>query len=435
MKRAVLLKAAGAGFFMFGGALLSAQTVWQPEVRHEQEEVIDADLITDAEPKRFEFKFTKNDRSRILSSVDEDIFINGRFHHHAEILNRISAKITAVSPDGSGEAEALFMTSENSTGEHGGNFTWGQEYKSVFTRAKSGAYRIADTYFMPTVRNVPVFPDTPLKAGDKWSEDGHEAHDLRRTFAIQKPFKVPFTANYEYKGDKVDGSGNVLSLIEVKYNLYFESPRKNSQLTADQMNLPAMTMGHSHQKIWWDNGKGTIDNYSETFRIIIQTFAGDTLTFQGTARAELTEFERSSTRENREKITGTVQELGLKDIVVKESDKGLTISIENVNFEADSAELAPEEKTKLRYIADILKKFGNDILVTGHCARRGTEQAQQELSEQRAASVASFLTQLGVRTSDCIFTQGKGAQEPVAPNDTEAGRKRNRRVEIMLMDE
>ena len=130
-----------------------------------------------------------------------------------------------------------------------------------------------------------------------------------------------------------------------------------------------------------------------------------------------------------------MQELGLKDVIVKESDKGLTISIENINFEPDSAELAPEEKTKLRYIADILKNFGNDILVTGHCARRGTVQAQQELSEQRAASVASFLTQLGVRTSDCIFTQGKGAQEPVAPNDTEAGRRRNRRVEIMLMDE
>lgn len=433
MKRAVLFKAAKAGFFLLGSALLSAQVEWQPEIRHETEDAVD--LITDAAPKRFEFKFRQNDRSRILSSVDEDIFINGRFHHHAEILNRISAKITAVSPDGTGTAEALFMTSENSTGEYGRNFTWGQEYKSVFARTTSGSYRIADTYFMPTVRNVPVFPDTLLKAGDKWSEDGHEAHDLRRTFGIQKPFKVPFTASYEYKGDKIDGKGNVLSLIEVKYNLYFESPRKNSSLTAGQINLPAMTMGHSNQKIWWDNGKGTIDSYSETFRIIIQTFAGDTLTFQGTAKAELTDFERSSTRENREKITDTVQELGLKDVIVKESDKGLTISIENINFEPDSAELAPEEKTKLRYIADILKNFGNDILVTGHCARRGTVQAQQELSEQRAASVASFLTQLGVRTSDCIFTQGKGAQEPVAPNDTEAGRRRNRRVEIMLMDE
>lgn len=433
MKRAVLFKAAKAGFFLFGSALLFAQVEWQPEIRHEEEEI--TDLITDAEPKHFEFKFTKNDRSRILSSVDEDIFINGRFHHHAEILNRISAKITEVSSDGTGTAEALFMTSENSTGEYGGNFTWGQEYKSIFARSRTGVYRIADTYFMPTVRNVPVFPSAPLKAGDKWSEDGHEAHDLRRTFGLQRPFKVPFTASYEYKGDKIGVDGTVLSLIEVKYNLYFESPRKTSQLTADQVNLPAMTMGHSKQKIWWDNSKGTIDSYSETFRIIIQTFAGDTLTFHGTAKAELTEFERSSTRENREKISGTVQELGLKDIFVKESDKGLTISIENINFEPDSAELAPEEKTKLRYIADILKNFDNDILVTGHCARRGTLQAQQDLSEQRAASVASFLTQLGVRPSDCIFTQGKGAQEPVAANDTEAGRRRNRRVEIILMDE
>ena len=101
----------------------------------------------------------------------------------------------------------------------------------------------------------------------------------------------------------------------------------------------------------------------------------------------------------------------------------------------DSAELTESEKTKLRHIADILKKFDNDILVTGHCARRGTLRSQMELSEQRAGAVALFLTQLNVRLPNCIYTQGKGAEEPIAPNTTEIGRQRNRRVEITLMDE
>ncbi|MFC2330923.1 MAG: OmpA family protein [Treponema sp.] len=424
-----------AVMFIFCTANVFAQVEFGLENQDAPEQIEDPDLITDTEPKIFEFKFKKNDMSRILSTVNEDIYINGRFSHHADILNRISAKITEVTEDGKGKAEAVFMTSENSTGEYGRNFSWGEEYKSIFTRTKSGVYEIEDIYFMPTVRDVPVFPERAVKPGDKWTADGHEAHDLRRNFGIQKPFKVPFTASYEYKGDKVGKDGNILSLIEVKYNLYFESPLKKSALTADMKNLPAMTMGRSNQNLWWDNNKGMIVSYNETFRIIIQTFTGDTIIFQGDAEAELTEFNRSSTEENLEKITDTVQELGLKDVTVKKSDKGLTISIENINFMPDSAELIEEEKTKLRHIADILKRFDNDILVTGHCAKRGTLRSQMELSEQRAAAVALFLTQLNVRLPNCIYTQGKGAEEPIAPNTTEAGRKRNRRVEITLMDE
>lgn len=412
-----------------------AQVEFPLEMRDDSEQTEEANLIKDVEPKTFQFRFKKDDMSRILSTVNEDIYINGRFSHHADILNRISAKITKITDDGKGTAEAVFMTSENSTGSYGRNFSWGEEYKSIFTRTKTGVYEIEDIYFMPTVRDVPIFPEKPLKPGDKWTAAGHEAHDLRRNFGIQKPYKVPFTASYEYKGDKINADGNVLSLIEVKYNLYFENPFKKSTLTADMMNLPAVTMGHSNQKLWWDNNKGMIVTYNETFRIIMQTFRGDTIVFQGDAEAELTEFKRSSTEENLERITDTVQELGLKDVTVKKSDKGLTISIENINFMPDSAELTESEKTKLRHIADILKKFDNDILVTGHCARRGTLRSQMELSEQRAGAVALFLTQLNVRLPNCIYTQGKGAEEPIAPNTTEIGRQRNRRVEITLMDE
>ena len=50
-------------------------------------------------------------------------------------------------------------------------------------------------------------------------------------------------------------------------------------------------------------------------------------------------------------------------------------------------------------------------------------------------SVAQYLQELKVRESNCIFTQGKGAEIPVDSNSTEKGRARNRRVEITLMDE
>lgn len=387
------------------------------------------------EGRLFRFKFHEGDRSRILSRVEEDVYVNGKLNHKAVILNRISSRITEVFADGSGKAAAVFMTSENSTGRNGNVFQWGNEYDSVFTRSPSGVYEISGEYFMPTVRDVPVFPENEVKPGEKWTAEGHEAHDLRLTFNIDEPFKVPFSAVYEYLGDELDSEREkTFSVIEVSYNMYFESPRLESADNYGYLNYPKITMGHSEQKLWWDNEKGMIDHYSEDFRIIIETFYGDTITFSGKASAEVQEFERVSTEENIQRIKDFVEDSGIRDVQIKESEKGLSISVENIQFEPDSSRLAESEKSKLRKIAEILSQFENDILVTGHCADRGTRKNQQIISEERALSVAEFLAELDVRSPDRIFTQGKGAGEPVASNLTEEGRARNRRVEIILMD-
>ena len=92
-------------------------------------------LETDIPAKTFQFKFKKNDQSRILSTVQEDVYLNGRFNHTAVILNRISSVITETDENGSGTAEAVFMTSENSSKSWNNRiYTWGEEYESIFTR-------------------------------------------------------------------------------------------------------------------------------------------------------------------------------------------------------------------------------------------------------------------------------------------------------------
>ena len=393
-------------------------------------------------PEVLSFKYKKDDSYRTLSKVHEDVFVNGRKNHRAEIVTRISAKITDVNSDGSGVCEATFMSSEDSTNStNGTHFSWGDEYKSVFTRSARGAYVMDDAYFMPVVRDCPIFPETPVKPGDTWSAEGHEAHDLRRTFSLQKPFKVPFTASYNYKGIIKNSDGRVFNVIDVQYNLYFESPKIDvrkgdiSARTAELLNSPKITMGHSHQTLYWDNERGEIDHYHENFKIVIETYYGDMFTFQGTAEAEVTEFERVNDDSTMQKIQDSVAKLGLEDVSVKKGEKGLTISLEKIQFLPDSAVLRVSEKRKIEKIADILKVYKNDLLVTGHTALRGNEKARQQLSEERAQSVADYLVTLGVRDSYHVFTQGKGAAEPVASNQSEEGRARNRRVEITIMDE
>ncbi|WP_318663931.1 OmpA family protein [Treponema sp.] len=397
---------------------------------------------TDEGPKKFEFKYKEGDSYRILSTVEEDVYINGYKHHTAEVLNRITVKVHDVDEKNmTAVNEGTFMTSENSvlTSTIGKKtFSYGDEYKSTFTKDRFGVYTIDDNYFMPTVRDVPVFPDRELAPGDEWTYEGHEAHDLRRSFNLQKPYKVPFNAKYKYFGvykEKEDGpnKGKKFDLFQVYYEMSFTLD--TSKLAIDVIETPYKTTGFSSQLIFWDNEKGTIDHYMESFKIEITTTAGNVLTFIGNAHAEVTEFQRTATVENIEDVSQKIADLGIEDVTVKKTDKGLTLSIENIQFKPDSDILLLSEKKKLDKLKEILEAYpDNDILVTGHTALRGDAVSRQQLSDKRAEAVADYLVKIGVRDNYHIFTQGKGAEEPIADNKTEAGRKKNRRVEITIMD-
>jgi outer membrane protein OmpA-like peptidoglycan-associated protein len=380
-------------------------------------------------PELFRFKHAIGDTSRILTTVKENVFYNSMFSHRAEILNRISVEVTDVQGS-KGKLEAAFMTSERSTGAEGNTFEWGKEYKSVFLRDPKGKYEIDDIYFMPVVRDVPLFPDEEIKPGAKWSARGEEAHDLRRTFNIEKPYKVPFTADYEYTGTLTAQDGKTLHIITAKYKIQFQTP----STTRSDIEIPLLTEGFSNQIIYFDIEKGAIDHYTEEFSITIKTNKGNVYLFEGTSRGEVTEYVTNTVNqidEARQKI----ETLNLENVAVVADEKGLTFRIENIQFLPDSAILRESEKEKLKKLAEILAEFpGNDLLVSGHTALAGTAPVRQKLSEDRARSVADYLLSIGARDAYHIFTQGFGAEKPVAPNTTEANREKNRRVEITILN-
>ena len=390
--------------------------------------------------KTLAFKYKKGDNYRVLSTVNEDVKVNGRLHHRAEIINRVSARITDVDKKGRGFNEATFMTTENSRAtDSNGMLTYGEEYESKYWRDARGIFEIGTEYFMPVVRDVPSLPEKPVKIGDTWTANGHEAHDLRRSFANNEPFIVPFTAQYQYLRDEEGVSSDsthakkTFQVLSVKYSLFYESPVPENayELTDD---FPVTTMGYSNQTIWWDNEKGQIDHYTEDFRIVMETYLGNQFDFTGKAHAEVTDFERTATDAHLAEVLEKVKELDLEDVSVTKSEKGLTISVENIQFKPDSAILMPSEKLKIKKIAKIIEKYPNDLLISGHTALAGTPESCQQLSEERADSVAQYLMQLGVRDKYHMFTQGFGARIPIASNATEAGKAKNRRVEITILD-
>ncbi len=383
-----------------------------------------------AQSTKFEFKQKKGNSGSYISTVEEDVYINNVPSHHSEIINRISSSMTNVAADGEAFIYATYMTTENTISQRTGrSLSWGEETTSVFSRKKNGELTISDDIYMSTVRNVPVFPDKKVKVGETWTAKGKEVQDVRKAFNMEKALIFPFEATYTYKEDTTI-DGKKLNVIEVAYE--FEYQATEEQLNAGQT-LTGST-GWSKQTLYWDNSRGLLDHYDEEFLIKIGDLYGNLFVFTGTAHAELTEFTSLNDDSTVKQLQDTFDKLQLDNISVKKGDKGLTISLDNIQFEPDSDVLMESEKAKLKKIGELLKKYSNDLLITGHCADRGTASARQKLSEERAEAVASYLINLGVRDQYHIFTQGKGSKEPVASNNTEEGRSKNRRVEITIMD-
>ena len=111
----------------------------------------------------FKFSYELDDRYRILSRVDEHVYINGIYSHRADILNKITVHVKDLDGE-AGYIDSVFQTSERTSGTTGA-YQWATEYKSEFIRDQFGRYKIAPEYFMPVVRDVPVFPDRELQPG------------------------------------------------------------------------------------------------------------------------------------------------------------------------------------------------------------------------------------------------------------------------------
>lgn len=110
------------------------------------------------------------------------------------------------------------------------------------------------------------------------------------------------------------------------------------------------------------------------------------------------------------------------------------IALDGVHFAFDKATLTPKAKTILDGAAALLDKNERVVVqVAGHTDSIGTEAYNQGLSDRRANSVKDYLVSKGVRASR-LTARGYGESQPVASNDTEAGRAENRRVELIVLD-
>lgn len=111
---------------------------------------------------------------------------------------------------------------------------------------------------------------------------------------------------------------------------------------------------------------------------------------------------------------------------------GRKLIIENLLFDVNSASL-PDSIKELEILNQFMKNKPNvTILVEGHTDNKGSDSYNNQLSLRRAESVKQYLVSRGIEPSR-IKTAGYGKRKPVAPNDTEFGRRLNRRTEIVII--
>lgn len=121
------------------------------------------------------------------------------------------------------------------------------------------------------------------------------------------------------------------------------------------------------------------------------------------------------------------------DIALHPIESGERIALRNVFFETGRWEILPESEYELAKVVDLLTKNPTlKIELGGHTDNVGRPEANQRLSEQRAKAVYDYLINKGI-PSNRLSYKGYGETQPVATNDTDEGRRENRRTEIKVL--
>lgn len=123
----------------------------------------------------------------------------------------------------------------------------------------------------------------------------------------------------------------------------------------------------------------------------------------------------------------------LEGATVERVGEGIKITFDSgLMFDFDSYSLRPQTKTNLTQLAETLNKYEEtNILIEGHTDAKGSDTYNQTLSENRADAVSEFLESNNV-DNQRITSVGYGEAQPIAENESEAGRQQNRRVEVAI---
>jgi outer membrane protein OmpA-like peptidoglycan-associated protein len=128
------------------------------------------------------------------------------------------------------------------------------------------------------------------------------------------------------------------------------------------------------------------------------------------------------------------QEIKGKELKMVPIEKNSVVRLNNIFFDTGKSELRPESSPELDRLVTTLNEFPKMVIeVRGHTDNTGSNEINNKLSQDRADAVREYFISKGIEP-DRVGSKGFGETKPVAANDTEEGRQRNRRVEFMIIN-
>jgi outer membrane protein OmpA-like peptidoglycan-associated protein len=153
------------------------------------------------------------------------------------------------------------------------------------------------------------------------------------------------------------------------------------------------------------------------------------------AREEAARAEAERSRQAANALRAQLLEQFNRILETRDTPRGLVVNMGDVLFDFGKYDLHPEARQKLSKLSGIVMGHpGLKLAVEGHTDNVGSDEVNLTLSQNRAESVRSYLTEQGL-TGAGVTAQGLGKSDPVADNSTAAGRQKNRRVEIVVSGE
>lgn len=150
------------------------------------------------------------------------------------------------------------------------------------------------------------------------------------------------------------------------------------------------------------------------------------------AAAAIAKSERDQARVERRDVRLAELQAQLVDLQAKQTDRGMVVTLGDVLFDTGKSTLLPASRNSMEKLATYFKAHPDQrATIEGYTDSVGSAASNQALSQRRADAVMSALVALGV-PSDRFTTRAYGEEQPVASNDTSAGRQLNRRVEILF---
>ncbi|OQY33380.1 MAG: hypothetical protein B6241_08130 [Spirochaetaceae bacterium 4572_59] len=382
------------------------------------------------------FSFEPGAKYRVIEKFNLSQYKNGRYSGHVyrenrgiyesqdsgDGLYRISGRVYELeetAKDGFKVAAALRNQNDTS-----------------FTSSDRGFMLVSGTDW-PRLRSFPSFPEEAVFPGDKW-EAGLE-------MIVSSPdgnnkAVLPLYCEYTFKGSDV-WEGRPVYVIEAQYAARYRQGRSRE---ADSF-LKNLTGKHVLALL--------IDQETREFLLMKDIMEEEYLYTDGSSLREkgflLTFYKgielldrKGLTRKVEESLSEslkkTYEERGedLKEqISLVEKEEGLALNLNNLHFKPDQAVLLSWDVPLLDTLADILKSVTDrTFLVKGHTADVGTMASQIDLSQLRAKTIVDELSSRGI-DADRFLYSGVGGLEPLGDNNTDEGRKKNRRVEILILED